>query len=549
MASNVVAQWSNAVPLHEQHENQYPRAASATRGASNTYQDSSNYAYGSVSKRPSNTNMRAEGNGQRSRNNSIPRKRSAKPLRPQEKSADEPDEGWIHRDKLREIEIQEMEQAGMRVRQPRRSESAGPGASQRSNSRSMSRNGLRRPMSRDQMRESPVDDTGFGEFKRKRVSTIPAADASEEKEAEMYHRSAELRPLEELAAPQPGFRQHSGRPSTSRIPISKASPVPVPHTMVDRDSPLPRSRHGSNRWSGNWEDLQYARKSRSGSVGSQVLLDDEGFRTPSRPASSHLRGSLDERGGFNYSPPKARVPSKDNPTSGARKASVRSSSRPPTSGGFKPRARSGTAGAGPRPLSSGGPKNPINRPEGDAPWLASMYKPDPRLPPEEQMLPTHAKRLAKEQGILPSEENYDEMYERGLDGQQDNLREPSLGRQQEQDQQQQQQQQQHHLSPRAGSPTKSARSSNPQDGTWPLASPKESDPGSPRPGTSGGGYRITPTIANRPNLPSNTSNPTSTSEKGITTPHNPTPRVPDFDKDEEESEPRKKKGCLGCVVM
>jgi hypothetical protein len=436
------------VPLHEQHENQYPRAAGATRGASHTYQESPNYAYGSVSKRPSNTNMRAEGNGQRSRNNSIPRKRSAKPLRPQEKPADEPDEGWIHRDKLREIEIQEMEQAGMRVRQPRRSESAGPGASQRSNSRSMSRNGLRRPMSRDQMRESPVDDTGFGEFKRKRVSTIPAADASEEQEAEMYHRGgSELQPLEELAAPQPGFRQHSGRPSTSRIPISKASPVPVPHTMVDRDSPLPRSRQGSNRFSGNWEDLQYARKSRSGSVGSQVLLDDDGFRTPSRPASSHLRGSLDERGGFNYSPPKARVPSKENPTSGARKAS---SSRPPTSGGYKPRARSGTTGA--RPLSSGGPKNPINRPEGEAPWLASMYKPDPRLPPEEQMLPTHAKRLAQEQGTLPSEQNYDEMYDRGLDGQQHNLQQPNL----------EQQQQQQHLSPRAGSPTKSARSSNHQ---------------------------------------------------------------------------------------
>ena len=531
------------MPLdHEQHENHFPRAASATRGASHTYQESPAYSYGSVGKRPSNTNMRADGDGQRSRNNSLPRKRSAKPLRPQQKPVDEPDEGWIHRDKLREIEIQEMEQAGMRVRQPRRSESAGPGASQRSNSRSMSRNGLRRPMSRDQMRESPVEDAGFGEFKRKRVSTIPAADASEEQEAEMYHTNgSELRPLDELAAPQPGYRQHSGRPSTSRIPISKVSPVPVPHTMVDRDSPLPRSRQGSNRWSGNWDDLQYARKARSGSVGSQVLLDDDGFRTPSRPASSHMRGSLDERGGYNYSPPKARVPSKDTPTSGARKAS---SSRPPTSGGYKPRARSGTAGA--RPLSSSGPKNPINRPEGEAPWLASMYKPDPRLPPEEQMLPTHAKRLAQEQGIYdakPGAQNDDEMYQRGLDGQQYNLQQPSP------DQLQQQQQQQQHLSPRAGSPTKSARSSSPRDGsTWPLAGGKESEPGSPRPGTSGG-YRITPTIASRPVLPSNQSNPTSTSEKDITTPHNPTPRVPDFDKDEEEPEPRKKKGCMGCVVM
>lgn len=36
------------------------------------------------------------------------------------------------------------------------------------------------------------------------------------------------------------------------------------------------------------------------------------------------------------------------------------------------------------------------RPEGDAPWLAEMYKPDPRLPQEEQIIPTHAKRLARE---------------------------------------------------------------------------------------------------------------------------------------------------------
>lgn len=35
--------------------------------------------------------------------------------------------------------------------------------------------------------------------------------------------------------------------------------------------------------------------------------------------------------------------------------------------------------------------------EGEAPWIASMYKPDPRLPPDQQMLPTHAKRMAQEQ--------------------------------------------------------------------------------------------------------------------------------------------------------
>ena len=526
MATNVAAQWNHAVPLG--HENHRPRAASASRGANYTHQDSSNYAYGSVGKRPSNTNMRGDNEGQRSRNNSIPRKRSAKPLRQQQMPAEEPDEGWIHRDKLREIEIQEMEQAGMRIRQPRRSGSTGPGASQRSTSRSMSRTGLRRPMSREQLGESPVEDNGYGEFKRKRVSTIPAADASEEREAEFHHQNdSELRTLEELAAPQPGYRQHSGRPSTSRIPISKVSPMPVPNTMVDRDSPLPRSRHGSTNWSGNWDDLQYARQARSGSVGSQVLLDDDGYRTPSRPASSHVRPSSDDRNGsgpYSHSPQKARMPNKDTPTSGARKTS---GARPPTANANKPRVRSGTGGMIIRPPSSSGPRNPINRPEGEAPWLASMYKPDPRLPPEEQMLPTHAKRLAQEGGLdVKTVDMNDGAYAPVLDTQQHTLEQPSSDKQ-------------HHLSPNAGSPTKSTQSQD--TSAWPLGADMANEPSSPRPGTSGG-YRITPTIATRPTLQK-----VATSEKDITTPHNPTPRVPDFDKDEEE--PPKKKGCMGCVVM
>jgi hypothetical protein len=529
MATNAATQWSHAVPLgHTQYENDRPRAASASRGANHPYNDS-NYAYGGVGKRPSNNNMRGDNEGQRSRTNSIPRKRSAKPLRQQQMPADEPDEGWIHRDKLREIEIQEMEQAGMRVRQPRRSDSTGPGASQRSTSRSMSQTGLRRQMSKEQLGDSPVDDSGYGEFKRKRVSTIPAADASEEQEAEFHHKhDSELRTLEELAAPQPGFKQHSGRPSTSRIPVSKVSPMPVPHEMVDRDSPLPRSRHGSTNWSGNWDDLQYAKRARGGSVGSQVLLDDDGYRTPSRPASSHVRPSFDERGGgLSQSPQKARMPNKDTPTSGGRKTS---GTRPPTANANKPRVRSGTGGL--RPVSSSGPRNPINRPEGEAPWLASMYKPDPRLPPEEQMLPTHAKRLAKEGGVEIKDvvDTNAGAQSSGLNPQQHNVQQPSF-------------EQPSRHSPRSGSPTKSPDPSNSQDASaWPLGADAANEPTSPRPGTSGG-YRITPTIATRPVLP--TTN--STSEKDITTPHNPTPRVPDFDKDEDE--PKKKKGCMGCVVM
>lgn len=51
-----------------------------------------------------------------------------------------------------------------------------------------------------------------------------------------------------------------------------------------------------------------------------------------------------------------------------------------------------------RPSTSNGPRQPINRPEGDAPWIATMFKPDPMLPQDQQILPTHAKRLAMEHG-------------------------------------------------------------------------------------------------------------------------------------------------------
>ncbi|KAF2860788.1 hypothetical protein K470DRAFT_257573 [Piedraia hortae CBS 480.64] len=73
---------------------------------------------------------------------------------------------------------------------------------------------------------------------------------------------------------------------------------------------------------------------------------------------------------------KAKLPSKPGPASKRKQPHSRASSA-------STRART------PRPLS-------INRPEGDAPWLATMYKPDPRLPQDEQVIPTHAKRLEME---------------------------------------------------------------------------------------------------------------------------------------------------------
>ncbi|OQO00972.1 hypothetical protein B0A48_13661 [Cryoendolithus antarcticus] len=504
-------------------------------------------------RRPSGANMQGERDPQQRRpsvqsNQGIPpRKRSTHTLRqvkPAEEARD--DSAWIHRDKLAQIEIQEMEDAGMHVRQPRRSGSAGPGANGRT-SRSVSRTGLRRPASRDQVNEVGAVEDGRDEMRRKRVSTIPAADEEEYEQGFDPTMDAELRTPEEVAAEQQIYRQHMLRPSTSRIPISKLSPVPVPSTVVDRESPLTRSRNGSGAWSSHFDELQYARRARSGSNGSHVLLDDgDGVRTPSRPTSSHIRQSNDYN--TSNSPPKARMPNKDTPTSGARKASTNThvTGRPPSSGGPKSVR---TSGQSVRPLSSSGKPRPSTshqRPEGDAPWLATMYKPDPRLPPEEQMLPTHAKRMMQEQWEKDGKTGtaYDRDF-RLLNDEPLDSHKPTSNTL---DPQQQTFDQPSRISPRPQVPPKeNIAPGTPTGNGWPLGSPSspvKSEVGSTRPGTSGG-YRITPMIATPPviNLPS----PRGSALENKPVKHNATPRIPDFDVDEKGG--KEKKGCMGCVIM
>ncbi|KAK5125416.1 hypothetical protein LTR85_000525 [Meristemomyces frigidus] len=554
MAAAVNGGWSHAVPLDETNGFVQPQRTDTLRS-----EDSRASGYREVRstsrRRPSDFNIQSDSEATGSRrasirasNASTTRKRSRNTLRekPKKDGPSVDDSAWIHRDKLAQIEIKEMEEAGIHVRQSRRSLSAGPEASARS-SRSMSRSGARRPMSKDRQSEQYGEEqqgplySSFDDYGRKRVSTIPAEE--EEEQGFDPARDNELRTPEEIAADQQILKQHMIRPSTSRIPISKASPVPVPQTVVGRDSPLPRSRNGSGAWSGAWDEMQYARRARSNSIGSQVMLDEgDGVRTPSRPASSHLRNSNEN------SPPKARVPSKATATSGGRTASTASNGvgRPGSSHMSKARTPST---ANKRPTSSAGhTKRPStsHAPEGEAPWIASMYKPDPRLPPEEQILPTHAKRMMQDQ--WQREGKTGTAYDRDLNLLNDTefqkpragappmlhidetsrwrIEPPAKGK----------------LSPRP-SPQAENPSPSAYDKPWPLSPAKsdtKSENGSVRPGTSGG-YRITPTIATPPPIERN---PNSTQSES-SAPHNPTPRVPDYD-EKDVAEP--KKGCC-CIVM
>lgn len=473
-------------------------------------------------------------------NASATRKRSRNTLREKKKPEERVDDSqWIHRDKLAEIEIQEMQEAGIDVKPYRRSVSAGPGTSARS-SRSQSRS---RRQSKDKTTEQMTDEEYTAAYptpedvERKRIPTIPAADEEEFDPA----RDAEFRTPEEVAAVDFGPTRSNNviRPSTSRIPVSKASPVPVPATVVDRDSPLPRSRGNSNAWSGNpnWDEMQYARKARSNSIGSQALLDDDGVRTPPRPGSSNP-GSSNE----NNSPPKSRVANKSTPTS--RKASTPTTAQQHRTTSSKENARPVSRGHQSRPSTS------ARAPEGEAPWIATMYKPDPRLPPDQQMLPTHAKRLMQEQ--WEKEGKTGTAYDRDLRLINDtqipaNQQKPPTSPLQP-------------LSPShintishdpnipapALSPTFAHPTSpDPNQPTWPLT-PKSETPS--RPGTSGG-YRITPTITTPPAIQKSPS-PANVSGTAPPTaqPHNPTQRIPDYDEKDDETG-KKKGGCGCCVVM
>ncbi|TKA70296.1 hypothetical protein B0A49_05576 [Cryomyces minteri] len=389
---------------------------------------------------------------------------------------------WIHRDKLAQIESRELEEAGFRV-----------GLSSRSASRSNSRSTAAR---RERGSDLYGDDTNGDarnsnrisarDDKRQRmVSPVPAAD-EEGTAAHRVHGDFELRTPQEVAVEREmqhkQNRHHALRPSTSRIPLSKTSPVPVPNTFIERDSPLPRSYNGSGAWSGVYEEGIAFRghRARSQSVGSQPMLnewDGTGQSPPSsRPVSSAMQTSPQA------SPLRAKVPSRAAPTSGARKVT---GSRV-VSGPTKTRVRSSTLQRDSptrRPASSSGtpsrPSATLNRPEGEAPWIATMYKPDPRLPPEQQMLPTHAKRMLQEQWEKEGKTGsvYDRDFELLHSGEFD-TRESSLP---------------------SESGVQEARKAEDLPSPWPLKSQKSETKSEAKSETRSearsGGYKITPTIS------------------------------------------------------
>ena len=274
-------------------------------------------------------------------------------------SADKFDDGedpehsrWIHRDKLAQIESQELQAAGIILPRAR----AASKSSRREHSRDQQSGGIR---------------SEHGQ-KRQRIGSSPNEEEDAPQESVW-----DLRTPEEAAEDQGDMFQDvsGGIKGISRIPVSKTSPVPIPLEHLERNTPMRRTAEIVP-----WEDEPISFP-RSRGRSQSVKAAEATTVSPAKRMASENSPSKKTPGGARKgsAPRNASAPQKPKPKATTATRETNSGTRPPT--------RSGELGH----------SNSVKRPEGDPPWLASMYKPDPRLPPDQQLLPTVAKRLQQEQ--------------------------------------------------------------------------------------------------------------------------------------------------------
>jgi len=274
-------------------------------------------------------------------------------------------EGWIHRDKLAKIESEELQAAGINL----------------ANARSRSQSKIKSVRS-----TSSSEPDNRREEKRQRLQS-PAG-----LEDDFDHPSWDFRLPEEIEADDAAATSsHSYtnavlRKSGSKIPVLTSSPMPIPAERYERDTPIARKRTASGTMSFEGE-LSFAKTRNSGLNHYDDDTTSFAFAT-SKTSSPQKRRSQSAT----LAPPTAIAPKKTSPASRKVSAPPRTSPSP----NRRPGTRSGEQDR---------PRTAVNRPEGDPPWLATMYKPDPRLPPDQQLIPTLAKKQMQAQwaanGAIP----------------------------------------------------------------------------------------------------------------------------------------------------
>ncbi|CAK7267689.1 hypothetical protein SEPCBS119000_002676 [Sporothrix epigloea] len=285
---------------------------------------------------------------------------------------------WIHRDKLARIENEELQAAGIILPRPR--------------GRSKPRRGDSQEKLPSQRR--PVPESEPTTESQSQKSPVPLND---DKLVDTPFSGWDLRLPDEIAEESYFVTAHGSRGS-SRIPVAKLSPVPIAWEHIERDTPMARRRDDSSSIE---ERISYPKtRARSASV----RLDDEVnggtppllSRNMTRSASDISPKKVSSTGGGSAAPGlrKTSAQSKASSAAGrprtrndASKDSVSSgtgATRPSTRSGDRELTRENSAGAASK------------QPEGDPPWMISAYRPDPRLPPDQQLLPTVARRLQQE---------------------------------------------------------------------------------------------------------------------------------------------------------
>ncbi|KAI2463415.1 hypothetical protein F4781DRAFT_125490 [Annulohypoxylon bovei var. microspora] len=379
---------------------------------------------------------------------------------------------WIHRDKLARIESQELQAAGIILPKAR-------AQSRPRRDRSPEKtNGHRRTT--DASDQQPVP--------RSRKNSELSLDRTPDIEAPSW----DFRLPEEIAE-DPGEYWVTTDSGKSRIPIAKVSPAPIPVDFLERDAPVTRKS-------------------------SFAMLDDDASITIPKPRSRSGSSNIRDDGPRAQSTKRSVTEGspKKSATTGARKGSA------PVKAGAqgRPKTRSGPApprsGSRTRPPTRSGEMSPISKsaPEGEPPWMISAYKPDPRLPPDQQLLPTVAKRLQQEK--WEQEGKFGNIYDREFRPLNDEgfLKPPESEQPNEVEEKQDE---------------------------WPLR-PGAKSPNTSRPGTSS--YSTMPKIQGGPAM-SPLASPLSIQQPQI----QPAPSVRVPTQVEEPEEEPKKSGCGCCVVM
>ncbi|KAK2743683.1 hypothetical protein FQN57_004792 [Myotisia sp. PD_48] len=429
--------------------------------------------------------------------------------------SDDPDRSnWIHRDKLARIESEELQKFGLQigpasfagsrsVSRRDRGHSPGPHGHVTANGTiehlEQRQPGLEankpRTTSPPTVEDYPAETDGSGEL------VIVDPRLPEEIAANPYEYDGESTHI---------YRLPDLRKSSSRIPILLTSHHPIAQEHLERETPLPRTRNNTVG-SGDEDGIVYT-KIRRTSQSSPRALDSSEPEPNSEAATPEPNGppEHDATSLPHSSPQKGKTPAKTTPT-GRKTSNPQKNRRPSGTSKVKSPNSSNSSTPGQRPVtrsSENRPQTAVNRPEGDPPWLASMYKPDPRLPPDQQVIPTHAKRIQHEQ--WEREGKFPTTYSRDFTAlvAHDVTTKPK---------------------PLVLEPPKPQ-----EDLMIKPPSPTKTPDLSNRPGTSGtdGGYKTVPVIAPKPATPKPTSN-----------------LKPPIKHIAVEDPPVKEKGCGCCIVM